>query len=112
MEMTNFRMSGVSYLYEGLASSILASPKAYIILTLTAMFASHMNVRYGWDFSGILIPALIALQWYQPTKIITSFAEAIVICSAARQIGRAAGRERRCQDVEITGVERSINKKT
>src|SRR3546814_20887151 len=79
-------MSGVSYLYEGLAISILASPKAYIILTLTAMFASHMNVRYGWDFSGILIPALIALQWYQPTKIITSFAEAIVIYSAARLI--------------------------
>lgn len=86
MEMTNFRMSGVSYLYEGLASSILASPKAYIILTLTAMFASHMNVRYGWDFSGILIPALIALQWYQPTKIVTSFAEAIVIYCVARLI--------------------------
>src|SRR3546814_19088777 len=50
------------------------------------MLASHMNVRYGWDFSGILIPALIALQWYQPTKIITSFAEAIVIYSAARLI--------------------------
>src|SRR3546814_10139627 len=45
-----------------------------------------MNVRYGGDFSGILIPALIALQWYQPTKIITSFAEAIVIYSAARLI--------------------------
>jgi hypothetical protein len=86
MEFTNFRMSGVSYLYEGLASSILASPKAYIILTLTAMIASHMNVKYGWDFSGILIPALIALQWYQPTKIITSFAEAIVIYSAAQLI--------------------------
>ena len=36
MELTNFRISGVSYLYEGIASSILASPKAYIILTLTA----------------------------------------------------------------------------
>ena len=86
MELTNFRMSGVSYLYEGLASSILASPKAYIIITLTALIARHMNVKYGWDFSGILIPALIALQWYQPTKIITSFAEAIVIYSAAQLI--------------------------
>lgn len=86
MEVTNFRISGVSYLYEGLASSILASPKAYIILTLTAMIASQVNVRYGWDFSGILIPALIALQWYQPTKILTSFAEAIVIYAAARLV--------------------------
>ena len=86
MELTNFRMSGVSYLYEGLASSMLASPKAYMILVLTALYASHMNVRYGWDFSGILIPALIALQWYQPTKILTSFAEAALIYVIARQV--------------------------
>ncbi|SMQ64529.1 Capsule biosynthesis CapC [Altererythrobacter xiamenensis] len=86
MELTNFRISGVSYLYEGIASSILASPKAYIILTLTAMLASHVNVKYGWDFSGILIPALIALQWYQPSKILTSFAEAIAIYCIARLI--------------------------
>lgn len=84
MEFTNFRISGVSYLYEGLASSILASPKAYIILVVTALIASQMNVRYGWDFSGILIPALIALQWYQPTKILTSFLEAAVIYFIAR----------------------------
>ncbi|TMM48193.1 poly-gamma-glutamate biosynthesis protein PgsC/CapC [Qipengyuania marisflavi] len=86
MEFTNFRISGVTYLYEGLASSVLASPKAYIILVLTALYASHMNVRYGWDFSGILIPALIALQWYEPTKILTSFAEAIAIYLIARQL--------------------------
>lgn len=79
MEFTNFRLSGVTYVYEGLASSILASPKAYIILVLTAFIASQMNVRYGWDFSGILIPALIALQWYQPTKVLSSFVEAGVI---------------------------------
>lgn len=86
MELTNFRMSGVTYLYEGLASSVLASPKAYMILVLTALYASHMNVRYGWDFSGILIPALIALQWYQPTKIVTSFVEAAAIYVIARQL--------------------------
>ncbi|WP_128891458.1 poly-gamma-glutamate biosynthesis protein PgsC/CapC [Erythrobacter sp. HKB08] len=86
MEFTNFRMSGVSYLYESLSSSVIASPKAYIILILTALYASHMNVKYGWDFSGILIPALIALQWYQPTKILTSFAEAIVIYMIARAL--------------------------
>ncbi|WP_432199958.1 poly-gamma-glutamate biosynthesis protein PgsC/CapC [Erythrobacter sp. W53] len=86
MEFTNFRISGVYYLYEGLASSVLASPKAYIILTLTALIASHYNVKYGWDFSGILIPALIALQWYQPSKILTSFVEALIIYLIARLI--------------------------
>lgn len=86
MEFTNFRLSGVTYMYEGLASSILASPKAYMILVLTALYASHMNVKYGWDFSGVLIPALIALQWYQPTKIVSSFAEAILIYFIVRQL--------------------------
>ena len=86
MEFTNFRLSGVSYVYEGLASSILASPKAYIILVMTAFIASQMNLRYGWDFSGILIPALIALQWYQPLKILTSFVEAGIIYAIAHQL--------------------------
>ncbi|UOR16561.1 poly-gamma-glutamate biosynthesis protein PgsC/CapC [Qipengyuania aquimaris] len=88
MEFTNFRISGISYLYEGLASSILASPKAYIILTITAMLASRMNLKYGWDFSGVLIPALIALQWYQPSKILTSFIEAGVIYAVASLVLR------------------------
>ncbi len=86
MEFTNFRLSGVSYVYEGLASSILASPKAYIILVMTAFIASQMNVRYGWDFSGILIPALIALQWYQPLKILSSFLEAGIIYALAHLV--------------------------
>ncbi len=86
MEVTNFRISGVYYIYESLATSVLASPKAYIILTLTALIASHYNVKYGWDFSGILIPSLIALQWYEPTKILTSFGEAIIIYCVARFI--------------------------
>lgn len=86
MEFTNFRLSGVSYVYEGLASSILASPKAYIILVITAFIGSQMNVRYGWDFSGVLIPALIALQWYQPSKIISSFVEAAIIYFLAQLV--------------------------
>lgn len=83
MELTNFRISAVSYLYEDVASSILASPKAYIILVVTVLIASRMNLRYGWDFSGVLIPALIALQWYQLPKILTSFVEAFVIYGIA-----------------------------
>lgn len=79
MELTNFRIAGVVYLYEGFASSILASPKAYIILIVTCFIASRMNLLYGWDFGGIMIPALLALEWYQPTKILTSFLEAFII---------------------------------
>ncbi|MEE9413458.1 MAG: poly-gamma-glutamate biosynthesis protein PgsC/CapC [Methylococcales bacterium] len=79
MEFTNFSLSNISYLYEDMASSILATPKAYIILISTAFLASRMNLKYGWDFNGILIPSLLALQWYQPIKILATIAEAGVI---------------------------------
>lgn len=86
MELTNFNISNLSYIYEDVAASILASPKAYIILLAAAFIASRMNLRYGWDFNGILIPALLALQWYQPMKILTSFVEAFIILLLARAL--------------------------
>lgn len=84
MEFTNFTISGLGYMYEDIAASILASPKAYIVLLTVAFIASRMNLLYGWDFSGILIPSLLALQWYQPAKLLTSFAEAFLILLVAR----------------------------
>ncbi len=79
MEFTNFNLGSLSYMYEDIASSMLSSPKAYIILITAAFLASRMNLHYGWDFNGILIPALLALQWYQPSKILISFVEAFVV---------------------------------
>ncbi len=83
VELTNFRMADLAVMYEELGSSILASPKAYIVVIVTAFLASRMNLVYGWEFSGILIPALIALQWWQPLKILTSFVEAFAIYGVA-----------------------------
>ena len=79
MELTNFSLSNIGYLYEDMASSILATPKAYIILVSTAFLASRMNLYYGWDFNGILIPSLLALQWYQPIKILATVVESCII---------------------------------
>ncbi|NMG32112.1 poly-gamma-glutamate biosynthesis protein PgsC/CapC [Aromatoleum evansii] len=86
MTATNFNISSLSYMYEDIAASILASPKAYIILIATAFLASRMNLLYGWDFAGILVPSLLALQWYQPGKILASFAEATVILLLAHAV--------------------------
>jgi len=84
MTLTNFSMSNLAFMYEDIASDILASPKAYIILLTTAYVASRMNLRYGWDFAGILIPALLALQWYQPVKLLATFFESFVILFGAQ----------------------------
>lgn len=104
IEFTNFRISEVTYLYEGVASSILASPKSYIILIVTAVLASRMNLFYGWEFGGILIPALIALQWYQPVKILASFLEAFVILGAATWLLRS----RLFADVTVEGARKLL----
>lgn len=79
MEYTNFTMSNLGYLYEDIAVSILASPKAYIVLLTTAFIAARMNLRYGWEFNGILIPSLVSLLWYNPWKIVSTFLESFVI---------------------------------
>jgi hypothetical protein len=84
MNFTNFTISSMGYMYEDIASSILASPKAYVILLTVAFVASRMNLIYGWDFSGILIPSLLALQWYEPGKVLMTFLEALLILVIAR----------------------------
>lgn len=86
MEFTNFNINTLSYMYEDLASSILASPKAYIILLVSAFLASRMNIRYGWEYNGILVPSLLALQWYQPFKLLATFVETFVIFFLARML--------------------------
>lgn len=86
MELTNFNISNLGYLYEDFAASILGSPKAYMIIIITAFISSHLNLAYGWDFNGILIPSLIALQWSQPIKILNSFIEAFLLLVAAHLI--------------------------
>ncbi|WP_133130600.1 poly-gamma-glutamate biosynthesis protein PgsC/CapC [Legionella yabuuchiae] len=79
INVTNFDVSNLQYMYANIAMSMLASPKSYIILIVTALIASRLNLRYGWEYNGILIPALLALQWYQPIKIVSSFVEAFII---------------------------------
>ncbi|MDH3638996.1 MAG: poly-gamma-glutamate biosynthesis protein PgsC/CapC, partial [Gammaproteobacteria bacterium] len=86
MELTNFTISKLNSMYEDLAASILATPKAYIILLVTAFLASRMNLKYGWDYNGILVPSLIALQWYQPSKVLTTFLEALIILVLAKML--------------------------
>ena len=63
---TNFSIGSLHYLYEDFAGSIEASPKFYILLLATALAASRLNLNYSWDFNGIMVPALLTLQWYQP----------------------------------------------
>tara|TARA_B100000745_G_scaffold189864_1_gene124674 strand:+ start:18 stop:3188 length:3171 start_codon:yes stop_codon:yes gene_type:complete len=83
-ELTNFTLSYIGYLYEDIAASVYASPKAYIIILTVAFIASRFNLKYGWDFHGILMPSLLALQWHQPEKLLLTFLEAYLLVLLGR----------------------------
>ncbi|MGB5684323.1 MAG: poly-gamma-glutamate biosynthesis protein PgsC/CapC, partial [Candidatus Electrothrix sp.] len=88
MEYTNFSVGNLAYMYENLAASMEAGPKAYIILLTTAYIASYYNLKYGWEYNGIVIPALLALVWYHPAKILVSVLETCIILVLAAVILR------------------------
>lgn len=79
IELTNLNVADVSNLYEDISASLLASPKAYIVILTSALVASWLNLRYSWDYNGILVPSLLALLWHSPSKVFASFLEAGVL---------------------------------
>ncbi len=83
MGLTNFSLTSLSYMYEDMAISFEAAPKSYILLLTGAYLASRLNMLYGWDFHGILVPSLLTLLWHDPSRIASTFLETMVILSSA-----------------------------
>jgi hypothetical protein len=76
---TNLSLAGFELATEDVAASFLSSPKAYFLLITGATLAAASNVLDGWDFNGILVPALLALVVMEPTRLVATFAEAAVL---------------------------------
>ena len=76
---TNLSLAGFELATEDIAASFLGSPKAYILLLTGAVLAAASNVLDGWDFNGILVPALLALVVIEPFKFFATFAEALLL---------------------------------
>lgn len=89
MEWTNFSLANLQYVYGELAADLLASPKTYIIVLTTAYLASVMNQRHAWEYHGILLPALLAAEWYEPWKVFVTFVEAAFIFGLASLVLKA-----------------------
>jgi len=87
--VTNLRLGNFHLLYDDISVSLLASPKSYVILITTAFLASWINLRYAWDFNGILIPALLGLTLHDPFKIVATIAECMVIYSVGSLLLKA-----------------------
>lgn len=88
LEYTNFTVSRFQVANENVSLAFLEAPHAYIILILGSVLAARDNIRYGWDYNGILVPALLAVSCYQPTKLVTTVLEALVILVASSLVVR------------------------
>lgn len=76
---TNFSVARFELLYEDIAIDFLASPKSYIVLIIGALLASRASLIYGWDYGGIIVPALFAIAWLSPVKVLLTVVEAAII---------------------------------
>jgi hypothetical protein len=83
---TNFTLSRFQIANESVSLAFLETPHAYIILVLGAVLAARNNVLYGWDFNGILVPALLAVAWYEPQKLLTTMVEALLVLFLAKRL--------------------------
>jgi hypothetical protein len=86
LPFTNFSLAGFDPSYDPLALAFLTSPRAQMALLTTAAVASWCNRRYGWDFHGILVPALLGLAVLSPIKLVATVVEAILIMSISRAL--------------------------
>ncbi|MFH1466610.1 MAG: poly-gamma-glutamate biosynthesis protein PgsC/CapC [Pseudomonadota bacterium] len=85
---TNLSFAQFELTYEDLSRDFISSPRAYMLLLVGALMATHMAIRYGWDAGGIIIPGLLAVTWVHPDKLAATMVEVLVTVGALRLLHR------------------------
>ena len=85
---TNLSLGSFELTYEDLALDFVSSPRAYILLLTGAWLGSVANLRWGWDFGGIIVPGLLALCWLQPERLLATMGEVVVLTVLVTWVGR------------------------
>ncbi len=85
---TNLSFAQFELTYEDLSRDFISSPRAYMLLLVGALMATHMAIRYGWDAGGIIIPGLLAITWVHPEKLLATLVEVVLIVGALRLLQR------------------------
>jgi len=86
---TSLSLSGFQLATENVAAAFLDSPRSYILLLTGAILAAAANIRFGWDFGGILVPALISLIVVSPLKLAATFGEVLALSGLVSAFLRA-----------------------
>lgn len=81
---TNFSLQSFQASFEQFAIDLDSSVKMYMVLLCTAYLASGNNLKWGWDYGGIIVPALLALAWFSPARILLTIVEVTTVYFLAR----------------------------
>ncbi len=81
---TNLSLASFELTYEDIALDFVSSPRAYILLLTGAWLGSAANIRWGWDYGGIIVPGLLSVCWLDPTRLVATLVEGALIAGALR----------------------------
>lgn len=90
--------------FEDIALAFVAVPKVYVILICTAVIATWTAERFGYNAGGLLVPALLGLLILEPTKLITTVVEIIVLTVFYRVVTSLPG----VRGLELAGSRRLV----
>ncbi|MBI2920250.1 MAG: poly-gamma-glutamate biosynthesis protein PgsC/CapC [Planctomycetes bacterium] len=84
--LTNYSLAQLGTVYEDVSLDFGASAKLQMFIIAGCLLAARMNLLEGWDFGGILLPPLIAISLLQPTRLIGTIAEVLLVVVVGRQV--------------------------
>ncbi|MCB9681941.1 MAG: poly-gamma-glutamate biosynthesis protein PgsC/CapC [Alphaproteobacteria bacterium] len=79
VRFTNFGFGDFEHTFDALAVSAWESSRTVLVLVCTVFLGARNNLRYGWDFGGILVPALLAMLAFTPAKLLSTVAEMVIL---------------------------------
>ncbi|MCO4769148.1 MAG: poly-gamma-glutamate biosynthesis protein PgsC/CapC [Deltaproteobacteria bacterium] len=88
MPLTNFHFAGFEAVFDDVALDFLVMSKVYMVLLATTFVAARNSLRFGWDFAGILVPALLAIVAFDPLKLVATVIEILVLAGVYSQLVR------------------------
>jgi hypothetical protein len=77
--LTNFGVGTFARTLDAVATEPGASGRSVLLLVTTLFVAARANLRFGWDFGGILVPALLAMQLVTPVAIVVTLLEVATV---------------------------------
>lgn len=78
-KVTNLGFGSFAQTFDALATSPFESSRIVLVLVCTVFVAAHNNLRYGWDFGGILVPALLSMLAFTPLRFVTTVGEIAIL---------------------------------